>query len=1685
MKKLFLIVIFGIFLIGLGSATSSFYDPTSDVTAVWDEGTGLTFAEIDEGIRQPTANATITVDNVADSTQGPDGVSEFNFDTVTETPNNITLWVYTETGSSCNYNFLLQQAGATRCSQSITSATAAGWQSCTWATPTGDYSTMTIELSQVTKGGGGHTVCTVHEAYLEVDYTVNNAPNMSNVTADFVTIQGGDTITFYANTTSNGVNDTDVDSLTLYCDTTNTPTAENTECTGGTTTDATYPYALSCAFATAQTDQTNLEYCRVYDGIDYSPVSNFTYTTDSTAPTLTVDSVAGDSVASYYDTANNGATMINISGESNMACRWSSSDLSYSSMSNACVIDGTVASCNVTDVATEDLTTRYLACQDNLTNEHNATNNLDVSFFLDYTAPTTSDNSVVGVQAPNYTVTLTEFDNVDADPTTLYCTDILGVCIPSISIDNLGTIIFTSLNRGINYLRYNSTDDAGNIQTMQNKTININQLPVLTSATDNATTIGGGEFVNITSVSSDSDSQDLTLWVCDSTSVTSSGCGGTEYCNATGSDNVTCLFTAESDSAAHTWYAFLYDTLGEMSVANATGTYTTDSTSPIITLVSPTNASTITQSSVTFTVSVDEALSTAWYSLDGGTTNVTMTNTTLLSYTHTNTSIADGTYNMIFWANDSYGNLGILEGNSFTIDTAVSDTTAPTITVQSPSNNSYDIDESVLLNITMDENITWAGYTNNSGTLTNLGNTSMTSWNATVIFVEGQHDIIFYANDSSSNQGNESVIVYVDLNNAAVSNFSCTDVNDSVDVVCTIEASDSIGLSSFKVGQNSTGTWVNSSLVSFTGTSNSTTYTLGSGNHSPLGFSAQLYVYDLSGRVNDTETESIIISDDTTPVINNFTYIPNVTSDLDPNVTINVNATITEDYNISSVNLMYWNTSSSSWTFVTMNNNSALTVGAESTVVYNASFTPENGTWIFRINATDFAGNAITSANTTVVVENDTSEDITTTISDVESVTYAQRTNNNSLGFLTMNNTGDGTIGFNVSLTSSSANIQNRLSVNYTDAQTQNYTAASGADVNITIDVNTTGLTTGLYDYNITILSDVGTTVLEKQLNIQTAVGPYLVTSIDTYSSSVTRGQTGIELVASVTNLGTSDATGTYLNWTLPSGFSLASGSLTRNLGAIAIGVSGTNTITIDVSNSITDSLVNISASASASGVNASSAMKNISISDPLTITITTTPSSGGGGGSSVGGGAGGGSKVYHKIIDVVRGEETYFEIELTNPYPNSTLKDLEVELTGFLSQYISYEKYIPKSLQPGESFNLRVNLSAPSYKSYEEHDLLVKIIGNLDKGIRDFPYQEIQNIKLIVQEVSKKQAEDKLSEAARVILEMQKRGLYTEKLSELLQNANYSLINEVIYKKSYDFSEEILSVKEDVDEAEDLLKRILISLGNPKESGLLVGKVISKNYEDISVQDLLTLDSFFATSEIIDLLELSVIAFERGGYETAFERAKEARTLLVLERKGNFLFFLYLNWQYLVIGVITLLFLGTLFRRLYRKKSIGRRIIDINKEEQKMHQNSIENQRAYFKGKKDVSNYKATDRNNQSKIVKLKKERINLRNKRIKLLSPREIHNELDNERREIEDEVRKIQKEYYKTRKISEKEYDLQFEGLNERLAEIEDESATIELMNSHKKVNPKKTTKEHKKMENHEVKKSIRKTLGVKKK
>ncbi|MBT4165999.1 hypothetical protein HOE04_03100 [archaeon] len=2049
---------------------------------------------------------------------------------------------------------------------------------------------------------------------------------MDNITVSHSVIQGGDTITIWANTTSHGVNDSDADTLQLFCDDTIAPTFVNSDCTGGITSDGSYPYALTCTFVVPSDDVAHVEYCRVYDGIAYSNVSNVTYTTDSTSPSLSIVSVAGDSVVSYYDSVDDSVSVINVSGEESMSCRWSSSDLSYSAMSNACSTNGIYTACNVNDVVSQGYTTRYVSCQDNYTNGNNATNNLNVNFYLDYTAPTTSDDSSSTIIAPNYVVTLNEGDNVDSDVITLYCTDTTNTCAPSLSIDDGGTVTFTSANRGVNYLRYNSTDDAGNQQITVSKTININELPVFSSASDDAVIIAGEAEVNVSTISSDSDgSQTLTLWVCDSTSVTSSGCGGGHYCNTSVSSgvNLSCNFSSESDSALHNWYAFIYDALGEIAVANFSGSYTTDSDGPEITIVNPAN-DTFTNDDITAQIVLNEGGSLAWYELDGNGTNVTMSNSSTTSWNINIYNLSLGNHNLTFWANDSYGNVGVsamryfeialpldttppaitilspvngsyqtasgvyinisadevlkgawyelnyngtkiglsnytssnwyvdislseeseynltiwandssdnentknisfyvdslapryssvsalpsianvsqdvncsinwidgfnlssvkisenssgtfenhtigslelggsasynIVGNklngvgsyecrfyavdsagnfnstsvsfsvndvtvpvitvtspsnatynqnyldvslivsensswagyslngasnvtmentsmtnwnrtltglsnggyniifyandssgnmansslihfaintgaadttapvitidtisnasyktatsvvvnvttnenadwvgyklnsgsltdmsnltsaikwnvtltglvvessndlevyandsadndgsknitfyvdsvapritnisaspspanesqnvvcnayvndtfslssvkieenasnsgtfenhtldlsasgwmnytilnvekganytcrfyaidaagnvnnselitfvvndvtapvitinsplnqnystdnillsvslsedavvdvnytidggvtnvslsgsgsswsdsvifadgsktvtfyasdsswnnasnsvTFNVDTSVNDVTAPAITVWSPLNNSYDIDGTVLLNISTNEDLSWAGYSNNSADLIDLDNVSTTYWNASVVFDEGQHNLTFYANDSSSNknQGSKGFVLYVDLTNPDVEGFSCGDVNDSLDVVCSANVSDEIGLSYAVVGYNFTGSWQNSSQISLSSVSSSLNYVIASGNSSPGVFGAEIYLFDLSGRQNLTVSDLVTISDDTLPLFSNISYVPNVTDDLDPGVLVNVSVAVNEDYNISSVELMYKNSSSADWSSIVMSNGSALTYLVASNVTYNASFVVQNETWYFQINATDSEENSAFSSNYTLLVDDDISQNISTTIPLTKSITYAQRTSNNSLGYLIMNNTGDSSLNFNITLNSSDSGVLSRLSVNYSRNQTANFSAGSLSDVNITIDVNTTDLSAGLYDYNISVASESGTEVFARGLNIQTAAGPLLSTLITTYSSNVTKGENDVELVATVTNLGTADASNVLLNWTLPSDLSLASGSLSRNLGTLGVGISGTNTVTINVASSAGDANVNISADATSSNADSSSISKIITIGSPSVVTTTVggTVSSGGGGGGSVGD-EGGVSQSYVKTVEIIRGGEDIFTIDVYNKYPNSTLNDVTLSLSGYDEHYFEFSPQKISGIKYNETKSFKVKLTAPSYKSYEENILKAMINGDLIQNGASRTYSETQNIRLLIQEVSLEKIIISLDEAEKAIQKMKEAGFNVDEVERFLEEARIKL-KDNRNKQAWDLSENIIEINNLAFEVDTLINNVFAVLSNPRKKSVLTQGTGFKG-SGFSVKE------FFLDSPALEMVNLARVAFERGDYELAKKRADSARSLLLFSMKGNFGLFLYLYW-YFVLGFIIIFSASSLVGyRKYKKSSITQRIGQFDNEENNIRKLVLNSQRRYFAGKISEGDYHATINQHRKRLANIKKFRINLRNKRIKMLKPRDIIKDLEEEKTQVEEGIKQQQILFYKENKISENEYKLQFKIFNERLAEIEGERTTLELLRETSKTNNK---------------------------
>ncbi len=321
----------------------------------------------------------------------------------------------------------------------------------------------------------------------------NTAPEMVGITDSPDPIKGGTSITI----TANGVTDLQDDTLYLYCGTTTTPDSGNTICAGGTTSDTGDPYNLDCTFPVPTDDTTHTVYCRLYDGTVYSAVNSTTYTTDSTPPAaVTITSLDGDIASPYWDTSDNSQTIIYADRpDSGMLCRWSTTDIPYSSISssNDCTMGEDSTQCNLGSLSQSASYTYHISCSDAVGNDQSTAQNTGITFGVDWTEPSTYVSGTGSYYVPGHEVIFHEEDNIGTPATILtwHCTSDLG-CTPVIEIDNLEDVTFTE--RGTNYLRWYSKDAAGNDQPAQGVTVEINSLPVITDDDMFSGVEGSGDF---------------------------------------------------------------------------------------------------------------------------------------------------------------------------------------------------------------------------------------------------------------------------------------------------------------------------------------------------------------------------------------------------------------------------------------------------------------------------------------------------------------------------------------------------------------------------------------------------------------------------------------------------------------------------------------------------------------------------------------------------------------------------------------------------------------------------------------------------------------------------------------------------------------------------------------------------------------------------------------------------------------------------------------------------------------------------------------------------------------------------------------------------------------------------------------------------------------------------------------
>ncbi|MCK5043754.1 hypothetical protein KAR52_02010 [Candidatus Pacearchaeota archaeon] len=689
---------------------------------------------------------------------------------------------------------------------------------------------------------------------------------------------------------------------------------------------------------------------------------------------------------------------------------------------------------------------------------------------------------------------------------------------------------------------------------------------------------------------------------------------------------------------------------------------------------------------------------------------------------------------------------------------------------------------------------------------------------------------------------------------------------------------------------------------------------------------------------------------------------------------------------------------------------------------------------------------------------------------------------NVSVGTLTINNT------------HASRNITINITSDYSGNVYFNETLPlnlSGIGGNYTrIQINVTSPTTEgstIINFNITATNYSGensvpySRIVPVTL-VTTSANPFLITNFETYPTIISQNNSGISLKASAINRGQGIAGSVSMTFELPTGWTNASGALTQNLGVIQVDEQKNASITVDIASNATSGVVTLYANIS--GQNSTGQELNLSYLTIGDINVTVNAISVGvgpsviveevvvsrGGGGTASGGAE--SAVFDKGIEIVRGaDDVSFDIDITNIHKNKILQDLTLKLTGFLEQYISISPSKISSINYNETKSFTVTLKAPSYKSYEEHTLKAVIDGYLVTGTIKRSYKETQNIKLIIQEVSREESNLSLLEAEKAVEEMQNAKFNIDEASKLLEQAK-SKLSENKNKEAQILSKKIISLRDKAFNTDDLISKILKALKNPRKMGLLTGNVakeiVDESGEIVSVNSIITGKAIFNGKSAKEILQMAIAAFKRGDYDTAQERARSAQILLILERKGNFGLFLFLYWPFIILGFIIFSFTGIIGYRRYQKLSISKKIENMNKQEENIRKLMRDSQESYFKGKISKKEHQRVMDQHQDKLAKLKKTRLSLRNKRIRVLKQQQIFQDLGMEKMQVESVIKKLQENFYRDRKIPENDYKTQFQILNKRLAEIEGERITLELLKEDgpEKVNVKETKQQAKK-------------------
>ncbi|MDY6789606.1 MAG: NEW3 domain-containing protein, partial [Candidatus Nanohaloarchaea archaeon] len=788
--------------------------------------------------------------------------------------------------------------------------------------------------------------------------------------------------------------------------------------------------------------------------------------------------------------------------------------------------------------------------------------------------------------------------------------------------------------------------------------------------------------------------------------------------------------------------------------------------------------------------------------------------------------------------------------------------------------------------------------------------------------------------------------------------------------------------------------------------------------------------------------QKINVSDRTPPQVTaNHTPYGNI--DVKPDIQINVTANITE-YNKTRKAVMQYRKFNNTWNNKTLNLIKNIT---NHTQKYNSNFTPTNeGTWQYRFQVNDTTNNTNVTQPTNLSVFFRYRWNRTPTNLKSHSLKF---NTNKTIGNITINNTGDKNLTFK--LTSDWFNTSRILYNGTTEDNGFNTTITPGNNKTIPITVIARpGPEERTETLNITLnATNQSSTPPKRTTNASItsfAGGPFLQVEFTKSNISLTQGDTGVTFESKVTNKGNETADNVTLYWDLPEGWTIEEGTNITNTSTLDVDESLKNNINISVASDAPTGTKTITATTTCCNDTQETQRANkdvvVDTKDKTTTQTTTKTTQTTGGGGDTGGGGGLSPEERQKLlqsqrtIHITPGKDTQFQIQVENPFDKGKLANVQLQITGLLSQYLSIQPTTINSIPQDGKDTFNVSLEAPRYFTTGKHILNATITGKNDwtytktingttiTGGSSTPMKEQRKVTLWVHPTTKQNATKTIKQANKSLKQLKESNLSTEEIERKIQNAKQNLKQDK-YGNAQTQAQQALQLIKTAKNTQNLLKKVNNKIENAEYRGL-------------------------DTPRTERMKRLAQAALNRGDYTTALGRLKNAQQLHALETKGefNYINFIYRNPWTTLTALILAALLTTTTTRLTKIWLTKRQLRHVQEEQQEVVKSmKVTQHKTFVLQKVGMGEYQSSMKFHHGKISQLVGKEIQLKTKIQKLTNP--LQGEMDRliqEAKRVRQELQNLQKQYLEEKTVQAPIYHRKAKALRQRLSTVEGKIAEL---------------------------------------